>query len=156
MGRKTDVVTITDEGRDKGKQFLLKEMSASQAEKWAVKLFLALSRSGVDIPDDVAKAGFAGVAALGFKMLGEMHFADAEPLLDEMFQCVQFMPNPHKPEIVRPLIDLGGDGDDIEEVKTRITLRSAIFNLHASFFIDAARSKLDQTSNSSSLETSGV
>jgi hypothetical protein len=153
MGRKTEVVRITEEGRDYGKQFLLKEMSASQAEKWAVKLFLALSRSGVDIADDVAKAGLAGVAALGFKMLGGMHFADAEPLLDEMFQCVQVMPNPQHPEIVRALIDLGGDGDDIEEVKTRITLRSAVFNLHASFFIDAARSKLGQTSTSN-METS--
>jgi hypothetical protein len=148
MGRHTRTVVITEEGRDKGKTFLLKEMPALKAEKWATKLFLALSRSGVEIPDEIASAGLAGVAALGFRMLGWVSFADAEPLLDEMFSCVSIIPDPRNPALVRPLIDIGGDGDDIEEVSTRLRLRADIFNLHASFFIDAARSRLAPTQTS--------
>ena len=127
---------MTDENRDKGKVFLLTEMSALQAERWAYRLFLALARAGVDIPDDISQAGMAGIAQLSFKMLGGMHWQDAEPLLEEMFACVRIIPDMSKAEFSRPLID-----DDIEEIQTRMKLRWEVFQLHASFFIAASQSK---------------
>jgi len=140
MARKTKIVQISDENRDKGKCFLIREMPATQAEKWAARAFLALAKSGVEIPDDIANAGLAGIAAMGIRALGGMTFADAEPLLDEMFNsCVAVIPDPAKPEIFR---GAGGIGalieDDIEEVATRLKLRKEVFSLHTGFFQNAA------------------
>jgi len=59
-------------------------------------------------------------------------FEAAKPLLDEMMGCVQIVPSPN---VKRPLIE-----DDIEEVKTRLMLRKAIWDLHMDFFLDADKS----------------
>ncbi len=126
--RKTATITIDAEGRDKGKTFFLREMSASQAEKWAARAFLGMAKAGVEIPDDIASTGLAGIATVGFRAIGGMGFELAEPLLDEMFQCVQIIPDPSKPNVIRPLVE-----DDIEEVATRLKLRKEIFGLHVDF-----------------------
>lgn len=128
MARKTAEVTISEEGRDTGKIFLLTEMPASQAEKWATRAFLALARAGVEVPDDIAQAGMAGLAMMGFKMLGGISFADAEPLMDEMFRCIQIKPDRSNPAVIRGLIE-----DDIEEVRTRFNLRMEVLALHMGF-----------------------
>ena len=134
--RKIVTVTIDGKGRDEGKVFSLREMPASQAEKWATKAFLALAKSGVEIPDNIASAGLAGIAAIGIKAISGMQFEDAEPLLDEMFRCISIIPDPDKPKVIRNLIE-----DDIEEVSTRLRLRKEVLNLHTDFFTDAAPSK---------------
>lgn len=141
MRREKDV-PIIEEGRDKGKLFHLKEMPASQAEKWAVRAFLALTNSDVQIPENVRAAGMAGIAALGLKALGGVNYADAETLMDEMFQCVSIKPNPDDREMIRALIDNGSDGDDIEEVATRVFLRAEVFSLHVGFSVTAMLSNL--------------
>ena len=128
MARNTKDVTITAEGRDKGKVFHLTEMPATQSEKWAFRLFLALSRAGFEVPDDIQAAGMAGIAALGLQSIGKLSWADAEPLIDEMFGCVQVVPDPSRPEVIRRLIE-----SDIEEIGTRMFLRKEIFGLHVSF-----------------------
>lgn len=130
--RKTQTVTIDAEGRDHGKTFLLKEMPASQAEKWAARAFFAMAKNGVEIPDEIAGSGLSGIALVGLKALGGMSFYDAEPLLDEMFSCIQIIPDPSRPNVVRALIE-----DDIEEVSTRLFLRKEILMLHIGFFIPA-------------------
>jgi hypothetical protein len=133
MARQTKTVNITAKGRDKGKAFLLTEMPAAKAEKWAARAFLALAKAGVDIPENIASAGLAGIASVGLKALGGMDFPDAELLLDEMWTCIQIIPDPSRPEVVRALIE-----DDIEEVTTRLLLRKEVFTLHTSFFTTAA------------------
>ena len=134
--RKTEIITITDDNRDKGKVFVITELPASQAEMWAARALLALSRSGVDI-GDVGDAGMAGIAVLGLKALGGMKFEEAKPLMDEMFACIQRQPDPTKPEIVRSLIE-----EDIEEVATRVRLRAEVFSLHTGFSYSGMASKL--------------
>ena len=52
MARKTKRVTITAEGRDKGKTFLITELPADQAERWAIRALLALIQSGAVISED--------------------------------------------------------------------------------------------------------
>lgn len=139
MPRKTHTIIIEAEGRDVGKMFVLNEMSATQAEKWAARVLLAIAKSGVDVPDDIASAGLAGVAAFGIKAIGSMSFEDAEPLLDEMFSMVSFVPDPARPAIKRgyggvgPLIE-----DDIEEISTRLRIRKELFFLHTNFSIPVA------------------
>ncbi len=132
MARKTALVVIEAQGRDHGKQFALREMPASQAEKWAMRALLALARAGIDLPDDPAEAGLPEIARIGLSALGAMAFADAEPLMDEMMACVRAVPDPARPAILRPLIE-----DDIEEVATRLHLRREVFQLHVGFSIPA-------------------
>jgi len=140
MARKTIDVTITAPGRDFQKVFSITEMPASQAEKWAARALLALSKAGVEIPENIADAGLAGVAILGLKALGGMSFKDAEPLLDEMMACVKIKPSPvDKPEIVRALVE-----SDTEEIATRVFLRSAVFELHTGFSFSGGVSRLTQ------------
>lgn len=135
--RKTKGVTITTEGRDKGKTFLLTEMPARQAEKWGTRALLTITRSGVNLPEDIAEAGMVGVALAGLQLLSNINFHDAEPLLDEMLTCVQFIPDPNNKGIVRFLHD-----SDIEEVKTIIQLRVEVLSLHTDFSFADFQSKL--------------
>ena len=129
MARKQVMITVDKKGRDFGKVFLINEMPASQAEKWAARCFFAMAKSGVEIPEDIKESGLAGIAALGIKALGGVNFDDAEILLDDMFRCISIIPDPSKQNIIRNLID-----DDIEEISTRLMLRKEVFNLHTSFF----------------------
>lgn len=132
MARRTLTLTIKDKGRDKGKKFLLTELSASDAEKWAMRAFTALAKSGVTIPDDIAGSGLIGIAMMGMKALGGLAFEDLEPLLDTMMSCVQFVPEGHD-NLARSLFS-----EDIEELKSRLTIRTEVFKLHTEGFFDAA------------------
>lgn len=116
------------ENRDAGKMFVLTEMPASQGEKWAMRAFMALARSGIDIPEGIVSLGMIGVAMVGFQAFRNASFADVEPLMDEMMTCIKIAPSPENRSIVRGLVE-----NDIEEVKTRFDLRQHILELHAGF-----------------------
>lgn len=149
MARKTKNHTITTEGRDKGKTFVLKEMAASRAEAWAMRVILALmsggkpdkdgKRHGVEVPEGFERLGMAAMAEIGLNALGGLDWDVAQPLLAEMFSCVLYMPDPQKSHITRPLVD-DGENDDIEEISTRIELRAEVFALHVGFLEAAAPS----------------
>ena len=132
MARKQATVTISAEGRDKGKVFVLTELPAYEAEDWAGRALFALMNAGVDIPDNIAEAGLAGVAALGIKALTKLPYDSAKPLLDSMMKCVQIQPSP---TVTRALV-----ADDIEEVATLLTLRKQILGLHMDFSMAVAQS----------------
>ena len=146
MARK-ETTFIAEVGRDKGKQFLITEMSASQAEAWAIKVILAVGNAGIEISEDQAAQGMSGLMAVGYMGLLKIPFEAAKPLLDEMMTWVQFNPSSN---IKRPLIE-----DDIEEVKTRLALRKAIWNLHMDFFLgeneSTSESETQAAAQSSSL-----
>ena len=155
--RKTKIFVVTDEGRDKGKRFVIKEMPAFQAENWAMRAFLALARSGVDISESLRSSGMAGLAGLavsGLRALQGMDYGEAKPLLDEMLDCVHHMPDPKTPEFTRPLIlsTPDGEGDDVQEVLTFMRLRKEVIDLHTSFFTDGmSRNSTSETTTSQSL-----
>lgn len=128
MARKVEQFKITKPGRDLGKTFVLKEMPATQGEKWAIRLFLAMSRNGIKIPAEVASAGLAGVAFLGIEALAGMRYEEIQPLLDEMMDCVTLAFDPAHPEATRGLV-----GDDIEEIPTIFELRKELLRLHSGF-----------------------
>lgn len=126
--RKTAEVTIGPEGgRDSGKVFILTEMPASRAERWATRAILALSRAGIDFPEG---AGMAELASIGVKALGNVDFRDAELLMDEMMGCVKIQRDKTKPQLVFDLME-----EDIEEVSTRFKLKMEVFSLHTGFFL---------------------
>jgi len=129
MARKVSNYTVTKEGRDLGKTFVITEMPASRAEAWATRALLALMAGGVELPDGFERMGMAGMAEVGIKAISGLKWEVAEPLLAEMFECVQIMPDKSKPSIVRDLIE-----QDIEEIVTRLDLRMEVWNLHTGFF----------------------
>lgn len=129
MGRKTANYTVADEGRDKGKLFIITEMSASQAEAWALRVLLALINAEVDIPEGFDNLGMAALAQLGLKCITGLKWEVAQPLLDEMMTCVQYVPDPKKIQTVRAIMT----DSDIEEVLTRFRLRVEVWQLHMGF-----------------------
>ena len=138
MARK-EASFVAQTGRDKGKEFLITEMSATQAENWAIKAVLAIGNAGIEIPDTLVSQGMAGLVAVGYMNLLKIPFDAAKPLLDEMMGCVQFIPSPN---VKRFLIE-----DDIEEVSTRLALRKAIWNLHMDFFLGEKESTSESKHN---------
>ena len=128
MARTVSNYTVTDEGRDNGKVFVLTEMPASRAESWAMRALLALMAGGVEVLEGFERMGMAAMAEIGIKALAGLKWEVAEPLLAEMWECVQIMPDPSKPHVVRALIE-----QDIEEVATRLKIRGEIWKLHTGF-----------------------
>lgn len=131
--RKTKLVTITAEGRDQNKGYLLREMPAMQAEKWATRALLALANSGVDLPPDFdpKTASSAQIITVGLEAFGKARWELMEPLLDEMMECVRYVGNPiTAPEVSVPLV---ANEDAIEEVSTLLTIRRELLELHLGF-----------------------
>jgi hypothetical protein len=148
--RKDKVVTITTEGRDKGKMFRLVEMPADQGEKWAYRALLALSRGGMNLPSGIFDSGMAGLASvvpylvlIGLRSLNAAKWEEMEPLLDEMMSCVKYQP-PQAGVQAQDLIS--GINSQIEEIRTRVELRKAILELH----VDPSLAAVLQTSETSS------
>lgn len=148
MARKTKTVIITTddiENRDKDKVFVITEMGAFQCDVWGKRAVLALSRCTFDqvLINNIENAGLAGIAALGFQFFGSLNWEDAEPLLAELMACVKYMPDPTKPQILRP-IGAGGS-EDIEEASTISYLQMEAFNLHVNFskLVSTLKSKVE-------------
>lgn len=133
MGRKVETVKVpADWGqRDAGKVFRITEMPAAQAEKWAMRAMMILRGSGERIPDNIQGFGMIGIAILGFNvfMNAQIKTDELMPLLDEMMTCVQMIRDPKNPEVATDLLAQ----DDIEEVQTRLWLRSEIIRVHTNF-----------------------
>lgn len=135
MARATANYTVTDDGRDKGKVFVITEMPASRAESWAMRAILALMAGGVEVPEGFDRMGMAAMAEIGIKALAGLKWDVAEPLLAEMWSCVMYIPDPSKPHVIRNLIE-----EDIEEISTRIKIRAEVWKLHTGFLTAAAPS----------------
>lgn len=135
MARKVVDVTIDMPGRDFGRVYRLTEMASSQAEEWAARAFFAMASSGIPVDDELRQSGLAGLVATGLQQIGKLPWQLVKPLWDEMFKCVQFVPDPSKPNVKRALIE-----DDIEEIPTRLFLRKELLKLHTDFFRGADQS----------------
>ena len=135
--RKTENFTVTDEGRDHNKTFILTEWPASRAEAWAIRALLALGAANVEVPDGVLNDGMAGLAAIGLKKLFALPYSAAGPLLDELMECVTVMPDARRPQVKRALVE-----EDIEEIRTRLTLKWQVLKLHIDFTIAGGLSNL--------------
>lgn len=124
MSLKTKTVTI-EKGRDKGKKFEITEMPVAKIDNWAMRVLLALAGAGVEVAE--ANEGMKGLAKVAFAALGKIPPAIAIPLMDELLECVQFVPNGGSP---RPLdLELG----DVQDFTSIWILRKEVFNLHIDF-----------------------
>lgn len=144
MARRQLTIRIDAEGRDKGKVFVITELPASQAERWALRAVMALGAANAELPDGMELAGLAGLARgigvtdgaslleafarTALTLFTRIPFEQAEELLSVMWACIQIIPDPGNPSVIRSLIE-----DDIEEVTTRLRLRSEIIKMHLGF-----------------------
>jgi hypothetical protein len=138
--RKSIKVTIPNEPqyeRDHGKTFELTEMDADAAEAWAYRALSAMSRSNVDLPPEVADAGWGAVALIGLRAILSAEYAEVAPLLQEMMACVKMV----MPKTTRALVK-----GDIEEVPTILLLRDEVFRLHANFSLRERLFEVGKTS----------
>lgn len=148
--RKIERFTITSEGRDKGKTFILTEMPADQGERWALKALLALTNTGAAIPEEALGAGMAGLAAVGVQALGMLDAAQVQPLLDELWPtCVRIVPPNEK---LMPQEIISGVNSQIEEVKTRLEIYRALLKLHTGFSTPAELPTSDMPDSAGKIE----
>lgn len=138
---RTQAITITREGRDKGKTFLLTEMPSERAEAWFIRAMMLLGRSGTDVPPDIFQHGAYAFATIGIATalagLGKSPWSELKPLLDEMMECVGYQA-PAGAIINSP----SQVASQIEEVATRMQLREEVLSLHLGFSIAAKLSEL--------------
>jgi hypothetical protein len=148
MARKSIDVTITPEnspsadGRDNGKTFRITEMSAYDAEKWALRANMALlPKLSQDLTPEALEQihsapGMMTLQRLGM-VLGGLIFEETNHIMDDLIaRCVQYVPDARNPGIVRPIGMAGAE--DIEEASTYATLRREAMNLHSNFTLAAA------------------
>lgn len=148
MARRSKRVTITegtpDTNRDHGKTFLITEMSADAAERWAIQCLLAFANAGAKIPEATLMAGLEGMqqswhalAIQGIRSLAGLRYEDAAPLLAQMMECVRFAPQSGDGPAN---LSLAATLTQIEEVKTLLTLRYEVLQLHLGFSLADALS----------------
>ncbi len=134
MRKKELVIVPKFEGtdnRDIGKTFQLNEWDAETGEKWAIAMVLAFNRSAGEIPMDLRGIGWEGIAILSINtfLRGNIQAEEIIPLLDKLLDCVKIVRDPKHPDIATEIVS----ADDIEEVATRLWLRSEVLRLHTNF-----------------------
>ncbi len=164
MGLRNRSVTITAEGRDKGKTFEVTEMNAWDAEDWATRAMLMLVKSGSDIPQETLDSGMSGLisllvaqesggmdeetatqkmsraSGLVIKALSGVSNDELRVLKDELLRQIVFIPNPAKPTRVSyPLFK-----SQVEEIRTIWRLHKEAFEVTSGFSLPA----VDSTSKS--------
>lgn len=146
MTRKVMPLTITAEGRDKGKTFILHEMPSDQGERWFIRLVLALANAGAKVPEEILFAGAAGFAELlptlrnslvvAIRAAQGLDYKELSALLDEMTPYIKWQP-PGMPAPPEQNI-FPGNNSQIEEVATWFKLRFELIQLHVGFSLAAA------------------
>lgn len=135
MARKTLTYTVSDKNRDEGKVFVINEMPVRAGHSWATRALFGVMNGGIEIDDDLLSSGFAGLAQVGIKALGNLRPEIGVSLLNELLECVQVMPDPSVPSRLRSDWE-----SDVEEVATIFKLQFEVLKLHMDFSMPAARS----------------
>lgn len=138
MARKTSTYIVDSDGRDKGKHFLLTEMPVTKTEDWAIRALLALGSANVEIPDGAFQLGAAALAEVGLKKLFAISADQMRPLLSELMECVEYIPNPKIPQVTVkfPIFE-----SQIEEVSTLLKIKWEVLKLHMDFSLAASLSE---------------
>lgn len=122
--------------RDLGKIFVITEWPAARAERWGLEVMFAANKGGGELPLSLAGLGMEGIAILGINtfLRGNIESGVLIPLFDQLIECVRIVRDPKKPDVITDLVP----DADIEEVATRMWLRSEVLSLHLNFSVGAA------------------
>ncbi|CAH5458195.1 TPA: hypothetical protein N0X70_001580 [Enterobacter roggenkampii] len=133
MARKEIPYVVTDENRDKGKEFIITEMSAWDAEELAQDLFRSMGETNfTGIPPDVTTMGCAGLATIGINVLSAASPEVARTLRDRLMATVQIVITHDGGRQIREVKPI-----DFEEVSTIRTLLDKVFKVNFEFLIIA-------------------
>lgn len=130
MARKEILFIVEEEGRDKGKEFLITEMSAWDADTLAQDVFRAMGDSNFsEIPTDVIAMGCAGLATVGLSIISASSPEVSRHLRDRLMATVEIIiknDGQHQQRKVNGSLDF-------EEVSTIRTLLDKVFQVNFSF-----------------------
>ncbi|MBS1331639.1 MAG: hypothetical protein HP053_00295 [Christensenellaceae bacterium] len=143
MSRKTLIYQVpAQEGnRDAGKRFLIEEMPATRAERWAMRALLALMGGNVELGDIRPGHGMAGLMSAGLEKLAALNWETVQPLYDELLECVYALPKPDN-DAVRVRLTPAQADTQVEEISTLLALRVEALGLHVGFSLGDALATL--------------
>lgn len=135
MARKEIPFIVETEGRDKGKEFLITEMSAWDADSLAQDIFRAMGDSNYSsIPADVIAMGCAGLATVGLSVISASSPEVARQLRDRLMSTVDIVITNDGQRQQRKV----NGSLDFEEVSTIRSLLDKVFQVNFEFLkIDA-------------------
>ncbi len=131
MARREVDYTVTDEGRDKGKTYHLTEMSCVQAEKWAIRTMRAMLLAGIPVSAEMIAGGIGSLANVNPALILNIDLDEVFALGEELMQCVSIKPDPMHPGLIRKNAQMVES--DIEEIRTRLNLKLAVYRLIVGF-----------------------
>ncbi|MFP1876254.1 hypothetical protein [Lonsdalea quercina] len=135
MSRKQITYIVEDEGRDKGKEFLITEMSAWDAEELAEEIYRAMGQGEFNsLPADVVAMGSAGLATVGMSVLSAAPARTSRPIADKLLSTVEIVITHEGKETRRKVKPI-----DFEEVPTIRALKDKVFELNFGFLALAAK-----------------
>lgn len=130
MARKEIPFIVETEGRDKGKEFLITEMSAWDADTLAQDIFRAMGDSNYSsIPADVIAMGCAGLATVGLSVISASSPEVARQLRDRLMSTVDIIITSEGQRQQRKV----NGALDFEEVSTIRTLLDKVFEINFNF-----------------------
>ncbi|HIC9159813.1 TPA: hypothetical protein ACW5C9_000152 [Salmonella enterica subsp. enterica serovar Nagoya] len=130
MARKEIPFIVETEGRDKGKEFLITEMSAWDADSLAQDIFRAMGDSNYSsIPADVIAMGCAGLATVGLSVISASSPEVARQLRDRLMSTVDIVITNDGKRQQRKV----NGSLDFEEVSTIRSLLDKVFQVNFDF-----------------------
>lgn len=130
MARKEIPFIVEEEGRDKGKEFLITEMSAWDADSLAQDIFRAMGDSNYSsIPADVIAMGCAGLATVGLSVISASSPEVARQLRDRLMSTVDIVITNDGKRQQRKV----NGSLDFEEVSTIRSLLDKVFEINFNF-----------------------
>lgn len=130
MARKEIPFIVETEGRDKGKEFLITEMSAWDADSLAQDIFRAMGDSNYSsIPADVIAMGCSGLATVGLSVISASSPEVARQLRDRLMSTVDIIITNDGQRQQRKV----NGSLDFEEVSTIRTLLDKVFQVNFDF-----------------------
>ena len=138
MPRREAAVVMTDNNRDRGKIYHIRELHAVPAEEWFIRAMQLLVRAGIEVPANILAEGAMGFVTMGIGAclteLSKAPHEDRKILMDDMMVClVGYQEKAGAARIENISVIL----DQTEEVATLIKLREEIISLHLGFSLAA-------------------
>ncbi|PUX35955.1 hypothetical protein [Cronobacter sakazakii] len=129
MARKEIPYVVMEENRDKGKEFIITEMSAWDADEMAQDIFRAMGDCNyTGIPADVIAMGCAGLATVGLSVLSASSPEVSRQLRDRLLSTVQIVITHDGDRQIRAVKSI-----DFEEVSTIRSLMDKVFKVNFDF-----------------------
>lgn len=130
MARKEIPFIVDDNNRDKGKEFIITEMSAWDADSLAQDIFRAMGDANyTSIPADVIAMGCAGLATVGLSVISASSPDVAHTLRDRLMNTVEIVVTHDGKRNQRKV----NGSIDFEEVSTIRTLLDKVFKVNFDF-----------------------